>query len=203
MTCVPTPEWLEARKRRETAETVSGSDDVAIGLAHTLIAIGPPSHSLSGNGPSYKSQRQRCRDIVANPNHQHTSCPNMPKKFTIKTHHGKYICAEPSHTVVGNRDSADAWEHWEVIKLGGGKVYLKSAHGKYLSAETNGTVVANRDTPKEWETFHVEKLGHKKVHFKTHHGKYLCVEPSGKIIADRASPKEWETFEFRKVGHCC
>merc|ERR1712093_916698 len=103
--------------------------------------------------------------IVSNPNHQHTFL-NMPKKFTIKTHHGKYICSEPSHTVVGNRDSADAWEHWEVIKLGGGKVYLKSAHGKYLSAETNGTVVANRDTPKEWETFHVHKLGNKKVHFK-------------------------------------
>jgi hypothetical protein len=56
----------------------------------------------------------------------------MPKKFTVQTHHGKFLCAEASHTVVGNRDAAGPWEQFEVIKLGGGKVYLKSAHGKYL-----------------------------------------------------------------------
>jgi hypothetical protein len=56
----------------------------------------------------------------------------MPKKFSIKTHHGKYLCAEPNHVVVGNRDALGPWEQFEVIKLGDGKVFLRSHHGKYL-----------------------------------------------------------------------
>jgi len=142
----------------------------------------------------------------------------MPKK-TLRTHHGKYVCAEPNSNVVGNRDSPADWEHWEVVKVGHKRVQLRSHHGKYLvrllfhsssssssssshifaiqCAEPNGSVVANRDRPAQWETFHVHRVGHKRVQFKTHHGKYLCVEPSGRVVADRDRAAEWETFEFK------
>jgi len=71
----------------------------------------------------------------------------------LKSHHGKFLCAEPSGQVIANRDQAKEWETWHVERHGD-HVHLKSHHGKYLCAEPSGQVIANRDQAKEWEHWH-------------------------------------------------
>jgi hypothetical protein len=36
----------------------------------------------------------------------------------LRSHHGKYVCAEQNHTVVANRDASGPWEKWEVVAAG-------------------------------------------------------------------------------------
>lgn len=74
---------------------------------------------------------------------------------TLKSHHGKYLCAELDGTVVANRDDVGPWEQWTLLRTPDGGVALKSHHGKYLCAEGGGgdIVVANREGLGVWEMF--------------------------------------------------
>jgi len=77
-----------------------------------------------------------------------------PGSITLRSHHGKYLCAEQSGAVVWNRDVPKEWESWTVLDHGA-TWNLRSSHGKFLCIEPNGHIVANRDVPKEWETLYV------------------------------------------------
>jgi hypothetical protein len=39
------------------------------------------------------------------------------KRVHFKTHHGKYLCVEPSGKVVADRDGAKEWETFEFRKV--------------------------------------------------------------------------------------
>ena len=52
-----------------------------------------------------------------------------------------------------NKETISAWEKFEVVDAGGGKIALKS-EGKYLSSENgNGPMICNRTSIGDWEKF--------------------------------------------------
>jgi hypothetical protein len=56
----------------------------------------------------------------------------------LKSHHGKFLCAEPSGKVVADRSDCKEWETW-TMRTSNGKATFQSAHGKYLCAEVKTT----------------------------------------------------------------
>ena len=36
----------------------------------------------------------------------------------LRSHHGKYVCAEQNHKVAADRSALGAWEQWQVIPVG-------------------------------------------------------------------------------------
>jgi len=115
-------------------------------------------------------------------------------RVTLRTHHGRFLCAEQDGRAVANRDAAKEWEHFHVCPgYMPGTISLRSHHGKFLCAEPSGSVVCNRVDSKEWESWTVVDRG-TTWSLRSYHGKFLCVEPSGVVIANRDHAKEWETF---------
>jgi hypothetical protein len=55
-------------------------------------------------------------------------------KVHLKSHHGKFLCAEPSGKVVADRSDCKEWETW-TMRTTNGRATFQSAHGKYLCAE--------------------------------------------------------------------
>jgi hypothetical protein len=52
----------------------------------------------------------------------------------LKSHHGKFLCAEQSGKVVADRADCREWETW-TMRTTNGKTTFQSHHGKYLCAE--------------------------------------------------------------------
>jgi hypothetical protein len=55
-------------------------------------------------------------------------------KVHLKSHHGKFLCAEQSGKVVADRADCREWETW-TMRTTNGKTTFQSHHGKYLCAE--------------------------------------------------------------------
>lgn len=75
-------------------------------------------------------------------------------KYSLRSHHGKYLCAEPDDRVVANRDTAQDWEQWTIHRVGDGH-FLKSFHGKYLRVTGDEVKTAH------WPNFEREGAPHK------------------------------------------
>ena len=125
-------------------------------------------------------------------NRTHPSC-----KVAIKSHHGKYLGAEPEYgNLRANKSEIGNWDIWTVTFVEKDKVTLKSFHQKYLRAEINGKAKANRITAGNCEKFTVKDMGDGKFAFKSYHGPYLVAELDifGTIQVNRQIAREWETF---------
>ena len=119
---------------------------------------------------------------------------------TIKTNHGKYICARENGIVIGDAQTAREWEQWQVIPTNNG-VFLKSHHGRYLCAESNGKIIADRQNPSTWETFQFVSCGGGMHNIKTCHNKFICANQStGALDGNAQQPKDWERFMISPVG---
>jgi hypothetical protein len=116
------------------------------------------------------------------------------RKFALRAHTGKYLCAETDGRLVCDRDSARQWETFEVIPSSGGHVTIRSHHGKYLCSDSGDKAIVNRDGAREWEQWTVVDQGSSRVALRDYRGKYLCVEPGGSIVVNRDAAREWETF---------
>ena len=57
----------------------------------------------------------------------------------LKSHHGKFLCAEQSGKVVADRADCREWETW-TMRTTNGKTTFQSHHGKYLCAEVPPTL---------------------------------------------------------------
>jgi hypothetical protein len=132
-----------------------------------------------------------------NRNEAHPSC-----KVAIRSHHGKYVGAEPYGSLGANKSEIGDWEIWNVTFVGKEKVTFKSAHQKYLRAELDGKAAANRITAGNCEKFSVKIApGKGKFSFKSYHGTYLVAEwPSGKMNANRRVADLWETFSVIPIA---
>jgi hypothetical protein len=117
----------------------------------------------------------------------------LPATVTFKSYHGKFICAEKNHSVVADRDVANAWETWTAEYAGPNKYHFKSYHGRYLCAEKDHSMTSNREKAQAYETFTVHHEGNT-VTLLTFHGKFVCAEPSGKLVGDRDKANAWEKF---------
>ncbi|ELR10977.1 PPOD2 peroxidase, partial [Acanthamoeba castellanii str. Neff] len=90
--------------------------------------------------------------------HHHAVTISTESKVHLKSHHGKFLCAEPSGKVVADRSDCKEWETW-TMRTTNGRATFQSAHGKYLCAEPSGKLVADRSSPSDWEHFHVVHQG--------------------------------------------
>ena len=123
---------------------------------------------------------------------------NVPCKVTIKSHHGKYVSAEPTGEVNANQIKK---EYWTVTFIKSDVVSFKSRFNKYLVAESNGHVNANRNVAGAWEEFTVVDKGNGFFNFRSHHGKYLDANRYNENLnADHDYARTWETFKVEKLG---
>jgi len=108
----------------------------------------------------------------------------------------RYLTAEASGTVAGDRDAADTWEQWEIVQNEDGTVSLRSFWDLWLAAEPNGEIKADRGKLDDWEKFTMTHHDDGRVSFRSFHGGYLCMEPHGRVKADRDAPDDWEKFSL-------
>lgn len=119
--------------------------------------------------------------------------PTRKCTITLKSHHGRFMCAEPSGHITCNRGHALEWETFTCIPMGNGKVALQSHHGMYLCAEHTGAAICNRPWTQAWEIHTVAQQGNK-IGFLSCHGKWLSAQPNHSLQWNRNKLLEWEWF---------
>lgn len=137
----------------------------------------------------------------------------LPSSFALKAANNAYVSSnagledDRAGILIADRPEAGAWEIFELLDLGGGKVAFRAANGKFVSADRSigGLLVANRDTVGEWETFELLSFdGDRKV-LRTTDGRYVTADLGlegdlkGRLFADRSEAREWETFTLEEV----
>jgi len=120
--------------------------------------------------------------------------PSRKCKISLKSCHGRFMCAEDNGGLTCNRPWCQVWEHFISEPRGNGKVSLLSYHGKYVCAEGNLTACANRGHCKEWEHFRVVSEGNR-FGFVSHHNKYLSAQSNHSLQWNRDWFQPWEKFE--------
>jgi hypothetical protein len=48
---------------------------------------------------------------------EHFHVEHHGSQVALRTHHGKYVCAEQDHRAVADRSSASAWEQWHIVPV--------------------------------------------------------------------------------------
>ncbi|MFT3771763.1 MAG: RICIN domain-containing protein [Minicystis sp.] len=114
----------------------------------------------------------------------------------------QFVCADNAgqSPLIPNRDAAQGWEQFDVIKNGDGTISLRAvANGKIVCAENAGqsALIANRDAISTWEKFDAIDNGDGTVSFRSKaNGKIVCAENAGQsaLIANRDAISTWEKF---------
>ena len=117
----------------------------------------------------------------------------------------KFVCAENAGAgnLVANRATAQGWEPFRVVDLGGGNLALQSqANQKYVSAAAAGAValIASATAVGGWETFHWEPHPNGTVSLKAViNNQCVCADLNKgnppNLWADRATAGgAWESF---------
>ncbi|KAJ4456317.1 hypothetical protein PAPYR_8497 [Paratrimastix pyriformis] len=124
----------------------------------------------------------------------------VPKSISLKSAHGKWMCAEGDGRVVCDRPAPGGWETFSVRTdpNNSNEWYLFSeSHHHFLQAKPDGT--ANFASPNQgaWEKFTVHRPDPTHVQLKSSHGHYLCCEPTGQVVCNRPAAGGWETFEVK------
>lgn len=137
----------------------------------------------------------------------------LPTNIALKAANNAYVSSnagledDRAGILVADRAEAGAWETFELVDLGDGKVALRASNGKFVCADRSigGLLVANRDTVGDWETFELLSFdGDRKV-LRTTDGRYVAADLAlegdrkGRLFADRTEAREWETFTLVEV----
>lgn len=69
---------------------------------------------------------------------------NVSGRVALRSHHGRYLVAEPGGRTLANRRRVAAWEKWTLTELGGGTVALRSHDGRYLATDQRGRAFASK-----------------------------------------------------------
>ena len=143
--------------------------------------------------------------------------------FNLKSDHGKFACAEegggnqgeiiagrPAGLMTATRDSAGAWETFELVESDEPELFgIKSAHGKFACCENegkDGIIVFRSDNLGAWEKFKLwfNADDKSKVSFESvcrpHH--FIKVYPDGTVKLEQSyfndvpvnEPGGYETF---------
>jgi len=140
---------------------------------------------------------------------------------TLKSDHGKFACAEdgghapgvidgrPAGWMTATRDSAGAWETFEIVPSDESGIYgIKSANGFYACCENegkDGIIAFNRTSIGGWEKFLlILQDNGKKVSFESvcRPGYFIKVWPNGQVVLEQPmfedepslEPGGYETF---------
>lgn len=120
-------------------------------------------------------------------------------RISLRSAHGGFVVAEADGAARANRDTALAWETFEVIDNRDGTVSLRTDHNTFLVAEADGTADSDRTAIGAWEKFTVERHPDGQFSFRTAHGTYLVAEVDGELNADRTQVGPWEKFQARSA----
>lgn len=120
----------------------------------------------------------------------------MQGTVTLRADDGHYVCAEQGGKLIANRTTANQWETFQVIDLGGGQVALVSWEGKYVCAPNGGQLVADRANVGPWETFSAIDQGNGNFALRASTGQLVSAQNGGgrELIADRSAIGPWEIF---------
>jgi hypothetical protein len=150
---------------------------VTTGLSGTAVAM-----SISGTAASLLLRSALLRKAKSN-------------VIALKSHHDKYLSAQPNYSLEVNRSARDAWEKFQMTLVADGQqVTLFSLHlQKYVCVQDDGLVVCNRSEARAWETFNILAHSETTVSLKSHLGLYLSVR-ADHTIALVPHCKDWEIF---------
>lgn len=130
--------------------------------------------------------------------------PTLPSLLTLRSAHGRYLCAEEGGggAVVADREQAGPWETFEVVGgVAPNTIALRCHDGvHYLCAEDGGggVLVANRTAVGPWESWTVERHGDGLV-LRSHAGFLICAEDDYSVEVNRFDIGPWETWTPTKV----
>ncbi|MFD3163454.1 coagulation factor 5/8 type domain-containing protein [Herpetosiphon sp. NSE202] len=126
---------------------------------------------------------------------------------------GKYVSADSNRgantPLVADRDTADGWEHFQVVDAGNGNIGLRAlANGKFVSADqnfANTPLVADRATMSGWEVFQWVDVTAGQVQLRSLGNNNfvssdLNLGAHAPLVANRPSASGWETFNWGIVG---
>ncbi|HEY8459007.1 MAG TPA: benzoate transporter, partial [Blastocatellia bacterium] len=111
--------------------------------------------------------------------------------------------------LVADRTVADAWEHFQVIDVGGGFIALRSiGTGLFVSADQNrgafAPLVADRPSAGTWEHFTWTDVAGGFTLRGRVTGRFVCADQNrgafAPLVSDRVSASTWETFTWGPVG---
>jgi hypothetical protein len=134
--------------------------------------------------------------------------PRTPATSTVvslRAHaNGRLVSAENygMSPLVADRDAIGAWEQFDRVDLGGGRIALKShANGNYVTAPAGGTapLIASSTSIGTAETFDLIHNGDGSVSLRAAaNGNYVCAENFGlnPLIASRTAISTWESFDL-------
>ncbi|MCC7043429.1 MAG: hypothetical protein IT183_06185 [Acidobacteria bacterium] len=130
--------------------------------------------------------------------------PTLPTHLTLRSAHGRYLCAESGGGtfVVADRETAREWETWRVVPgHTPTTVALQASDGHYLCAHEGGGsyVIADRQSVGPWESWRVERHGDGIALRAEWSGLYLCAEYGGSVTATRTEAHAWEVWTPTKV----
>lgn len=130
--------------------------------------------------------------------------PTLPTHLTLRSAHGRYLCAESGGGtfVVADREAAREWETWRVMPgHTPTTVALQASDGHYLCAHEGGGsyVVADRQSVGPWESWRVERHGDGIALRADTSGLYLCAEYGGSVTVTRTEAHAWEIWTPAKV----
>jgi hypothetical protein len=119
--------------------------------------------------------------------------------ITLKGSNGRFVTsADGQAAMTCNTINAQAWEKFDVVDAGNGKVALRGNNGRFVSSE-NGTAPMRCNRPEigAWETFTWVDLGNYKFALQGSNGRFICSENGTTgMMCNRETVSEWETFTW-------
>jgi Glycosyl hydrolases family 16 len=127
---------------------------------------------------------------------------------------GRFVSADQNRgafaPLVADRTAASAWEHFQVIDVGGGFIALRSVGtGRYVTADMNrgafAPLISDRTAASTWEHFGWADLSGGAFTLRGRvTGRFVSADLGrgeyAPLVSDRASASTWETFTWGAVG---
>ncbi len=131
------------------------------------------------------------------------SSPNAPigKTIWLQGFNGKYVTTKNGVGAMWcDADAPQAWELFQVVDAGNGKIALKGNSGYVSSENGEQAITASRPTIQGWEQFDWMETGDGKIALRGNNGLYVSSE-NGTIAmtCTRPTVQGWEAFSFGVV----
>ncbi|WP_433062811.1 discoidin domain-containing protein [Dactylosporangium sp. CS-033363] len=129
---------------------------------------------------------------------------NAPAVMSLRARaNGQYVSAENfgGAPLIASRTAIGAWEQFDRIELGGGRIALRShANGRYVTAPNGGAsaLIASSSTVGAAETFDLLYNADGTVALRATNGLYVCADVFGgsPLIANKSIVSTWESFDL-------
>lgn len=117
----------------------------------------------------------------------------------LRGSNSRFVSSENGQSpMMCNRTSSQAWEKFEVVNAGSGRIALRGANGRYVSSE-NGTsgMMCNRTSIGAWEQFTWIDRGGGRIALQGNNGRYVSSENGqSAMMCNRTSIGGWEEFTW-------